>query len=108
MFPVLAPELSTRILKEIIPIYLADNTRARQLGADGVFHRLAPGAGETPVRCQMQMLEQATPEAESFAAAVPPATGGEGLLLPGLGRLTAPSRAGRGRGPTGKSRKSRG
>ena len=107
MFPVLAPELSARILKEIVPAYLADNTRARQLGADGVFRLLHPGPGETPVRCQMQMLEQAGPEADAFNAAAPTATGGEGTLLPGLGRLTPPSRPARGRGQGAKSRKPR-
>jgi polyphosphate kinase len=104
MFPVLAPELSARILKEIVPVYLADNTRARVLDADGTFHLLRHGPGETPVRCQLQMLEQAARETESFAAATPekPAEGlggrPAGIRLAGA--------AGRGRGPA-KPRKSR-
>ncbi|MFM8707967.1 MAG: RNA degradosome polyphosphate kinase, partial [Planctomycetia bacterium] len=108
MFPVLAPELAARILKEIIPVYLADNTRARQLDADGVFHLLRPGPGQTPVRCQMQMLEQAAPEPDAFGTTAPAATVGEGTLLAGLGRLTPPPSAGRARGPAGKPRKTRG
>ena len=61
MFPVLVPELSARILKEIIPVYLADNVRARQLDAEGVFRQLHPGEGETPRRCQAEFLEQRGP-----------------------------------------------
>jgi polyphosphate kinase len=98
MFPVLAPDLATRILKEIVPAYLADNTRARQLGADGVFHLLHPGPGQPPVRCQMQMLEQSAPEPETFGVAQQAVTVGEEMLLPGLGRLTPRAAGGRGRG----------
>jgi len=58
MFPVLAPDLVGRILKEILPVYLADNTRARELRPDGVFHMLQPGAGEPARRCQIEFLEQ--------------------------------------------------
>ncbi len=45
MFPVLDPSLTGRILTEIIPIYLADNTRARVLVPEGQFHLLHPAAG---------------------------------------------------------------
>jgi polyphosphate kinase len=58
MFPVLAPDLAGRILKEIVPVYLADNTRARELRPDGVFHLLRPGPGEPAHRCQIEFLEQ--------------------------------------------------
>jgi polyphosphate kinase len=58
MFPVQAPDLASRILKEILPLYLIDNTRARQLDADGTFRLLRPGPGEPAFRCQIQMLER--------------------------------------------------
>jgi polyphosphate kinase len=57
MFPVLAPDLAGRILREIIPVYLADNTRARVLGPDDAFHLLQPAAGEPARRCQVDFLE---------------------------------------------------
>ena len=101
MFPVLAPELSSRILKEIIPVYLADNMRARQLDRDGVFHLLHPGPGETPLRSQIQMLEQAVPDAEAFGGSA--AVAGEGAAV----GLTGSSGGGRGRSAAGKTRKSR-
>jgi polyphosphate kinase len=58
MFPVLAPELSARILQEILPVYLADDVRARQLNSDGEFRLLYPRDGEPPRRCQVEFLEQ--------------------------------------------------
>jgi polyphosphate kinase len=102
MFPVLAPELSSRILKEIIPLYLTDNMRARQLDKDGVFHLLHPGPGEMPLRSQIQMLEQGLPEVDSFGA--PALAGGEGGAVGLMGSRSG----GRGRSATGKTRKSRG
>ncbi|MFM8891086.1 MAG: hypothetical protein ACKOTB_05560, partial [Planctomycetia bacterium] len=100
MFPVPGPALAGRILREIVPVYLADNVRARQLDADGVFHLLRPAAGETPIRCQVQFLEQAAAEPDAFmAAAAPNAASSVTRLLPGAGRA---------RGAAGRSRKSRG
>jgi len=58
MFPVNDPALAGRILREIIPVYLADNTRARELRPDGSFQLLRPAAGERPRRCQFEFLEQ--------------------------------------------------
>ena len=58
MFPVLAPDLSTRILREILPVYLADNVRARRLDPDGVWRLLGPAEGQPPRRCQYEFLEQ--------------------------------------------------
>jgi len=60
MFPVLAPDLSGRILHEIIPTYLADNMRARAQQADGSFQLLHPAPGEPGRRCQYEFLEQRT------------------------------------------------
>ena len=56
MFPVLDPALAGRILTEIIPVYLADNTRARMLDPEGHFHLLHPAAGEPARRCQHEFL----------------------------------------------------
>ena len=48
MFPVLAPDLVARILRETLPVYLADNVRARRLDPDGAWRMLTPGAGQPP------------------------------------------------------------
>jgi len=58
MFPVLAPELVARILREILPVYLADNVRARRLDPDGVFRLLTAAEGQPSRRCQSEFLEQ--------------------------------------------------
>jgi polyphosphate kinase len=57
MFPVLAPELADHILRDIVPVYLADNVRARRLDPDGIWRMLAPAAGQPPRRCQHEFLE---------------------------------------------------
>jgi len=100
MFPVVAPELVRRILTEIIPGYLADNTRARQLDADGAFHLLRPAPGEPAVRCQTRFLESSAGEADVSALPSP--------VEPALGRGLRPTGGGRGRGSSGRSRKPRG
>ena len=61
MFPVLAADLRQRVLKEIVPVYLADNVRARALDPQGCFHMLQPAEGQPAVRCQMEFLEKRTP-----------------------------------------------
>ena len=76
MFPILAPDLVTRILKEIIPVYLADNTRARLLNPQGDFQLLKPSPGETPRRCQADFLNQT--EGADMAIASGSDAGGSG------------------------------
>jgi polyphosphate kinase len=56
MFPIEAPELKQRILKEIVPAYLRDNVKARILKADGSHYRLQPQDGESRYRVQEELL----------------------------------------------------
>ncbi len=58
MFPVLSLELVSRILNDIVPVYLADNTRARVLDASGTFQMLSPAEGQPSRRCQYEFLDQ--------------------------------------------------
>ena len=71
MVPVLAPDLVTRILRAIVPVYLADNTRARELRADGSFQLLGRGPEEPARRCQIEFLEQRPAGPESATAPQP-------------------------------------
>jgi polyphosphate kinase len=72
MFPVLDPEIAGRVLTEIIPVYLADNMRARVLDAAGQFHLLQPAEGEAAHRSQQEFLAQrADSAAEPRDAAAP-------------------------------------
>jgi polyphosphate kinase len=56
MFPIESPELKDRILHEIIPTYLLDNTKARTLGPDCTYTRLQPNEGEPRYRAQERLL----------------------------------------------------
>jgi polyphosphate kinase len=90
MVPIETPALVTRILREIIPVYLADNTRARVMGPDGSFRLIQPAAGEAPVRCQTYFLdEKGEPSALTDAAR----GGGGGAESTGTARR--PKRPGR-------------
>ena len=56
MFPVESAPLRKRILNEIVPAYLADNVKARELRSDGSYEHVQPQAGETDYRCQHELL----------------------------------------------------
>ena len=94
MFPVLAADLRARILDEIVPTYLADNTRARRLDADGVFHLPHPGPGEEAHRCQVEFLQHVAQQ--PLASVALPSVNGAAQPVSGRGRRPAtagPSRA---------------
>ena len=55
MFPVEAEDLRQRIVDEIIPTYLSDNQRARELRPDGNYVRV-PVADNAPHRSQAELL----------------------------------------------------
>jgi polyphosphate kinase len=58
MFPVEAANLKKQILEEILPAYLNDNVKARELKSDGTYYRLHPGEHDQPVRSQEWLLTQ--------------------------------------------------
>jgi polyphosphate kinase len=55
MFPVEAPELKRRVLTEVVPTYLRDNSRARMLQSDGSYTRVQP-EGAAVHRSQEEFL----------------------------------------------------
>lgn len=55
MFPIEASELKQRVLQEILPIYHRDNTKARILGSDGLYHQPSTN-GEALHRSQAELL----------------------------------------------------
>ncbi len=57
MFPVESPPLRKQILGEILPAYLRDNTKARQLLTDGSYQRVVQRRGEPAFRCQTHLLQ---------------------------------------------------
>ena len=88
MFPVRAPDLKERILHEIVPAYLQDNVKARELMPDGSYRRVVPGEGEASFRCQVELAQLGrvstsssdVTEVESNGAAKP--MDGAGVALP--------------------------
>ncbi len=64
MFPVEQPDLHKRLV-EVLEGYLADNTQAHSLAADGRYTRRRPGPGEEPIRCQAVFYERARRRAET-------------------------------------------
>lgn len=59
MFPIESPTLRKRVLQEILPAYLGDNTKARELLADGSYRRV-PRDSQTPGRrVQLDLMSRA-------------------------------------------------
>ncbi|HEY6157853.1 MAG TPA: polyphosphate kinase 1 [Gemmatimonadales bacterium] len=54
-FAIEDPALQARIVGEILPSVLGDNTKARELLPDGTYRRRLPGAGEAPLRSQVAL-----------------------------------------------------
>ncbi|HLJ92897.1 MAG TPA: polyphosphate kinase 1, partial [Gemmataceae bacterium] len=59
VFPIEPPNLKQRLIREILEISLSDNTKARELQADGTWRRITPAAGQLRVRSQEKFLELA-------------------------------------------------
>lgn len=79
VFPVEQADLKARLIDEILAITLADNTKARELQADGKYVRVRPADGQAAVRSQQRFLDLAA-EAERRLA-LPP--GSEVVPMPG-------------------------
>jgi len=62
MFPIRDGNLRERLISEILRVTLADNTKARILGADGIYRPAASSAGEAPRRSQMEFIALAAPQ----------------------------------------------
>ncbi len=57
MFPVESHLLKTRVLEEIVPAYLKDNVKARELRGDGTYERVKRADGDPPYRVQEEFLK---------------------------------------------------
>ncbi|MGC3991266.1 MAG: polyphosphate kinase 1 [Chthoniobacteraceae bacterium] len=52
-FPILSDDLRKELIGEILPAFLNDRVKARELQADGSYVRLKPKKGETPSQAQL-------------------------------------------------------
>ena len=76
-FPIENPKLRAEILDEILPAYLNDRVKARELKADGSYVRLKPKAGTPTSQAQLYFRERSRCQAANAAQPEgdPPATG---------------------------------
>ena len=85
VFPVLDPEIRRHILDWIMPSYLADNTKTRHLGADGLYARAGRPEGSPRHRVQEEFLRHYTaapleiPRPTPGTVSSPAATGTAGV-----------------------------
>ncbi|HEY1770474.1 MAG TPA: polyphosphate kinase 1 [Chthoniobacterales bacterium] len=66
-FPIDAPVLRDEIIHEVLPRFLTDHGKARELQADGSYVRLKPEDGENPAQAQAQFREQSRKQAKKLA-----------------------------------------
>ncbi len=52
-FPIEAPELRKEVIELVLPAFLKDNVKARELQPDGTYKRLHPGEGEKASQAQL-------------------------------------------------------
>lgn len=62
VFPIEDGNLRERIISEILAVTLADTSKARFLGPDGVYHRVLPVNGDSPRRSQFEFIALAAAE----------------------------------------------
>jgi polyphosphate kinase len=67
VFPIEDGNLCDRVSREILGVTLADNARARFLGADGIYRRAKITDGQKPRRSQVDFIALATPKAAEKA-----------------------------------------
>ena len=63
IFPIEDGNLCDRVIREILGVALADNVKARFLGADGIYRRAKIGSGEKPRRSQTEFIALTAPKA---------------------------------------------
>jgi polyphosphate kinase len=64
VFPIEQPDLKRRLIDELLMTSLADNTKARELLADGSYRRITRAADQPAVRSQERFLEIAVQNAQ--------------------------------------------
>ncbi len=67
VFPIEDGNLRDRVIREILGVTLADNSKARLLGADGVYRRATPAANAALRRSQTEFIALTTPKTTAKA-----------------------------------------
>jgi len=53
LFPIDDGELKQHVVESVLPVFLADRVKARELGSDGIYRRLRPAPGVEPSQAQL-------------------------------------------------------
>jgi len=70
-FPIEDPGLRDEIIKEVLPSFLNDHIKARELQPDGSYVRLKPAEGEPRSQAQLHFRERSRRQARKLAEAQP-------------------------------------
>jgi len=70
MFPIESAQLKKRVLQEILPTYLKDNVKARQMRSDGRYERVQPDGEMAPFRSQEELLRLTLEQAAAKTAVI--------------------------------------
>jgi polyphosphate kinase len=68
-FPIADATLRDEIIHEVLPCYLKDRVKARELQADGTYLRLQPADGEERSQAQLHFREHSRRQARKLAEA---------------------------------------
>jgi polyphosphate kinase len=66
-FPIEDPVLRDEIVNEVLPNFLNDHVKARELQSDGTYLRLHPREGEPRSQAQLQVRERSRRQARTLA-----------------------------------------
>jgi len=77
-FPIEEPVLRDEIIKEVLPRFLHDQVKARELQADGSYVRLRAAEGKPATQAQLHFRERSRKQARTLAEAQ---KGGERVRL---------------------------
>src|SRR5258708_20525615 len=66
-FPIETPPLRDHIINEVLPRFLHDRVKARELQPDGSYRRLKPEGPEPRAQAQLQFREQSRPQTKKLS-----------------------------------------
>jgi len=81
-FPIESPALRRDLIRDILPAYLNDRVKARELQPDGSYIRLKPKPGEEHSQAQLYFREQARRRNAAALAGITPGLDHPGRLTP--------------------------
>lgn len=78
LFPIEDPKLRKHVVESVLPVFLADRVKARELGSDGEYRRLCPADGAEPSQAQLTFRRMSRQQFATMRARDRSAAGGGG------------------------------